>query len=277
MLAQQVVESRQAPPDSTRTPPMRLTTLTTRAAAATRVVSWFNPRIFTPLPRIDSPEFGSNAPYDYLACRSAPPLHADSPIRKCIPETAGPRKRLLASHLSARISASAFSSIFVSGGSLADAFDLSQAPSFRRSSSIPSAVWDQHDISIANGADDRAMAGAGIRQWSAAALADTNDEHRVIADTWPRRAVAGIQQMHINDDARRVVAERLFQLPADWRPPLRFSAIRRETSNRALVDFRTSSTRKQQGPLARSLLQSVRFWTEPRVLVALFANAFPKE
>ncbi|MFB1635398.1 hypothetical protein [Pseudomonas sp. AP-1] len=43
-----------------------------------------------------------------------------------------------------------------------------------------------------------------------AALADTNDEHRAIADTWLHRAIAGIQQMHLNDDARQVVAERLF-------------------------------------------------------------------
>ncbi|MDS0858031.1 hypothetical protein NUV25_09940 [Burkholderia pseudomultivorans] len=49
----------------------------------------------------------------------------------------------------------------------------------------------------------------GIPQLSAA-LADTNDEHRAIADTWLRRAIAGIQQMYLSDDARRVVAERLF-------------------------------------------------------------------
>ncbi|AVD82350.1 hypothetical protein C4Q28_09350 [Pseudomonas sp. SWI6] len=68
----------------------------------------------------------------------------------------------------------------------------------------------QHDISTANDADDSATASAGIRQLSAAALAGTNDEHRAIADTWLRRAIAGIQQIHLNDDACRVVAERLF-------------------------------------------------------------------
>ncbi|KVU86848.1 hypothetical protein WK76_20620 [Burkholderia ubonensis] len=65
-------------------------------------------------------------------------------------------------------------------------------------------------MSTANGTGDSATARAGIRQLSAAALAGTNDVHRAIADTWLRRAIAGIQQMHLSDDARRVVAERLF-------------------------------------------------------------------
>ncbi|WP_034199685.1 MULTISPECIES: hypothetical protein [Burkholderia] len=69
---------------------------------------------------------------------------------------------------------------------------------------------DQHDISTANYVDGSATASAGIRQLSSAALANTNDEHRAISDTWLRRAIAGIQQMHLNDGARRVVAERLF-------------------------------------------------------------------
>jgi hypothetical protein len=45
---------------------------------------------------------------------------------------------------------------------------------------------------------------------SASTSADTNDEHRVIADTGLQHAIAGIQQMHLNDDARRTVAKRLF-------------------------------------------------------------------
>lgn len=69
---------------------------------------------------------------------------------------------------------------------------------------------DQHDISTANDADDSATASAGIPQLPASTSADTNDVRRTMADTWLRRAIAGIQQMHINDDARRVVAERLF-------------------------------------------------------------------
>ncbi|WP_160257560.1 MULTISPECIES: hypothetical protein [Burkholderia] len=52
---------------------------------------------------------------------------------------------------------------------------------------------DQHDISTTNDADHSATASAGIRQLSGAALADTNDEHRAIADTWLRLAIAGIQ------------------------------------------------------------------------------------
>ncbi|WP_042628979.1 hypothetical protein [Burkholderia plantarii] len=69
---------------------------------------------------------------------------------------------------------------------------------------------DQHDISAANDVDGSATASAGIRQSSAAALAGTNGVHRAIADTWLHRAIAGIHQMHISDDARRMVAERLF-------------------------------------------------------------------
>ena len=37
-----------------------------------------------------------------------------------------------------------------------------------------------------------------------------HDAHRVIADEWLRRAINGIQQMHLNEDARREVARRLF-------------------------------------------------------------------
>ncbi|KAB0661191.1 hypothetical protein [Burkholderia diffusa] len=69
---------------------------------------------------------------------------------------------------------------------------------------------DQHDISAVNQPDDAATASIGIQQLSASAPADTNDEHRVIADTWLQHAIAGIQQMHLNDDARREVAKRLF-------------------------------------------------------------------
>ncbi|WP_070106375.1 hypothetical protein [Burkholderia plantarii] len=66
---------------------------------------------------------------------------------------------------------------------------------------------DQHEISTATGADDNAMAKAGGRQLPAAA---TNDEHRVIADDWQRRAIGGIRVMHLDDDERRRVAEELF-------------------------------------------------------------------
>ncbi|KHJ59679.1 hypothetical protein EFP20_18115 [Burkholderia glumae] len=46
---------------------------------------------------------------------------------------------------------------------------------------------------------------------STAATADrSHDEHRVIADTWLRHAIDGIQQMHLNDDMRCEVAGRIF-------------------------------------------------------------------
>jgi len=46
---------------------------------------------------------------------------------------------------------------------------------------------------------------------STAAPADRHhDEHRVIADAWLQRALDGIQQMHLSEDARREVAKRLF-------------------------------------------------------------------
>ncbi|KWN16829.1 hypothetical protein WM21_10190 [Burkholderia ubonensis] len=69
---------------------------------------------------------------------------------------------------------------------------------------------DQHDISTANGADDSATAGAGIRQLPASTAAVTNDEHRVIADDWLRRAIGGIHVMHLDDDERQRVARELF-------------------------------------------------------------------
>ncbi|KVE72209.1 hypothetical protein WJ07_16990 [Burkholderia vietnamiensis] len=65
-------------------------------------------------------------------------------------------------------------------------------------------------MSAANRADDAATAHVAIQQLSASTSADTNDEHRVIADTGLQHAIAGIQQMHLNDDARRTVAKRLF-------------------------------------------------------------------
>lgn len=46
---------------------------------------------------------------------------------------------------------------------------------------------------------------------STAATADRlHDKHRVIADAWLRRAIDGIRQMHLNEDVRREVAERIF-------------------------------------------------------------------
>lgn len=37
-----------------------------------------------------------------------------------------------------------------------------------------------------------------------------HDEHRSIADAWLRSAIAGIRHMHLNEEARRAVAGRLF-------------------------------------------------------------------
>ena len=37
-----------------------------------------------------------------------------------------------------------------------------------------------------------------------------HDEHRVIADAWLRSAIDEIRQMHLNEDVRREVAERVF-------------------------------------------------------------------
>ncbi|CAE6972914.1 hypothetical protein R69608_07891 [Paraburkholderia nemoris] len=37
-----------------------------------------------------------------------------------------------------------------------------------------------------------------------------HDAHRAIADAWLQRAIAGIRQMHLNEDARREVAKRIF-------------------------------------------------------------------
>ncbi|MGS1002293.1 hypothetical protein [Burkholderia glumae] len=46
---------------------------------------------------------------------------------------------------------------------------------------------------------------------STAATADrSHDEHRVIADTWLRHAIDGIQQMHVDEDVRREVARGIF-------------------------------------------------------------------
>ncbi|KWD78419.1 hypothetical protein [Burkholderia ubonensis] len=69
---------------------------------------------------------------------------------------------------------------------------------------------NQHEISTANGADDSATASAGIRQLLASLTAAANDEHRAIATDWLRRAIGGIRVMHLDDDERRLVAERLF-------------------------------------------------------------------
>ena len=46
---------------------------------------------------------------------------------------------------------------------------------------------------------------------STAAPADRpHDAHRVIADAWVARAIAGIQQMHLDEDVRRDVAKGIF-------------------------------------------------------------------
>ncbi|MGC2961342.1 hypothetical protein ACPUET_15315 [Paraburkholderia graminis] len=37
-----------------------------------------------------------------------------------------------------------------------------------------------------------------------------HDEHRVIADAWIARAIDGIRQMHLDENARREVAGRIF-------------------------------------------------------------------
>lgn len=55
--------------------------------------------------------------------------------------------------------------------------------------------------SVENGRREALTSGPADRQ---------HDEHRVIADEWLRRAIAGIRQMHGNEDARREVAQRLF-------------------------------------------------------------------
>ncbi|MCA8067329.1 hypothetical protein [Burkholderia sp. AU38729] len=60
------------------------------------------------------------------------------------------------------------------------------------------------------GAGDGATAGAGMRQLPASVAAVTNDEHRVIADDWLRRAITGIRVMLLDDDERRRVAKHLF-------------------------------------------------------------------
>ncbi|WP_198351880.1 hypothetical protein [Burkholderia ubonensis] len=44
----------------------------------------------------------------------------------------------------------------------------------------------------------------------ASTAAVTNDEHRVIADDWLRRAIGGIHVMHLDDDERQRVARELF-------------------------------------------------------------------
>ncbi|WP_155769843.1 hypothetical protein [Burkholderia vietnamiensis] len=71
-------------------------------------------------------------------------------------------------------------------------------------------VLDQHEIYAANGTNDSATDSAGIRQLPASTAAVTNDEHRVIADDWLRRAIGGIRVMHLDDDERRRVARELF-------------------------------------------------------------------
>lgn len=69
---------------------------------------------------------------------------------------------------------------------------------------------DQHEIYAANKADDDATDEPGIRQWPASTAAAANDEHRVIANDWLHRAIAGIRAMHLDDDERRLVARELF-------------------------------------------------------------------
>lgn len=49
---------------------------------------------------------------------------------------------------------------------------------------------------------------------SADAPADQqHEEHRAIADTWLRRAIAGIRQMYVDEDVRREVARGIFERP----------------------------------------------------------------
>ncbi|RQX94952.1 hypothetical protein [Burkholderia stagnalis] len=69
---------------------------------------------------------------------------------------------------------------------------------------------DQHEFYTANTVDDGATASAGSRQLPALTAASPNDEHRVIADDWLRRAVDGIRVMHLDDDERRRVAREAF-------------------------------------------------------------------
>jgi len=69
---------------------------------------------------------------------------------------------------------------------------------------------DQHEIYAANGIDDDATAEPGIQQLPASTAAVKNNAHRVIANDWLRRAIAGIRVMHLDDDERRRVARRLF-------------------------------------------------------------------
>ncbi|MCR1768202.1 hypothetical protein EFP18_11115 [Burkholderia glumae] len=45
---------------------------------------------------------------------------------------------------------------------------------------------------------------------TAATVDRSHDEHRVIADAWLRHAIAGIQQLHVDEDVRRDVARRIF-------------------------------------------------------------------
>jgi hypothetical protein len=66
----------------------------------------------------------------------------------------------------------------------------------------------------------------GIRQLPASTEAAANDEHRVIADDWLRRAIDGIRVMHFNDDERRRVAKQIFWDPsADTTPAKRASLL----------------------------------------------------
>ncbi|MBU9694292.1 hypothetical protein KTF23_31195 [Burkholderia multivorans] len=49
-----------------------------------------------------------------------------------------------------------------------------------------------------------------LRNSTAAPADRLHDEHRAIADTWLQRAIDGIRQMHLNEDARQEVAKGIF-------------------------------------------------------------------
>ena len=65
----------------------------------------------------------------------------------------------------------------------------------------------QSTINPPNGNTDYADT-SGI---STTPLADQqHDTHRAIVDEWLQRAMQGIREMHLNEEARREVAKRLF-------------------------------------------------------------------
>ena len=52
--------------------------------------------------------------------------------------------------------------------------------------------------------------GQQLRNSTAAPADRPHDEHRVIVDAWPRCAIDGIRQIHLDEGARREVAGRIF-------------------------------------------------------------------